>query len=340
MIRLLLGTLAAVAMLSCGRADADDIAPERTPVAENGKTLTVRSDTVRNAVPVHGTVRGVRQASVSTRMMARVTGVEVEVGARVAAGEVLVRLGLDDIAPNRTKAQAAVDAARAALAEAERHAARMDTLYRQDAVAGVQRDQARLQVTQAASQVAMAEASLEEVETAEEYAAVRAPFAGAITSRSVNVGDLASPGMPLFVVEGTGPREAILAVPADLALRLNAGDGVRVVTATGREELAPIRAVASGADPRTRTVEVRVTLPPDWPTGVAVTAFIPGETRRAVTIPVSAVVRRGQLTGVRVVTERGPVLRWIRLGRAVTSDSGDEAVEVLSGLETGERIVQ
>jgi hypothetical protein len=84
-----------------------------------------------------------------------------------------------------------------------------------------------------------------------------------------------------------------------------------------------------------KTVEVRVILPADWPTGVSVTALVPGGTTQAVTIPSSSVVRRGQLTGVRVVTADGPALRWVRLGRAVDA----ETVEVLSGLTAGDEIV-
>jgi hypothetical protein len=91
--------------------------------------------------------------------------------------------------------------------------------------------------------------------------------------------------------------------------------------------------MAGGADPMTRTVEARVAVPADWPTGVSVTALLPAGTRLAVAIPASAVVRRGQLTGVNVLTTGGPTLRWVRLGRAV-----GQRVEVLSGLEPGERI--
>ena len=94
----------------------------------------------------------------------------------------------------------------------------------------------------------------------------------------------------------------------------------------------------------TRTVQVRASLPDDWPTGVAVTALIPAGTKTGVAIPERAVVRRGQLTGVRVMTSEGELLRWIRLGRTVapvpTGDRTEQArVEVLSGLEPGERIV-
>jgi hypothetical protein len=84
-----------------------------------------------------------------------------------------------------------------------------------------------------------------------------------------------------------------------------------------------------------RTVEVRVILPSDWPTGVSLSALVPTGTTRAVTVPASAVVRRGQLTGVRVVSAEGATLRWIRLGRTVDVDR----VEVLSGLNPGDEIV-
>jgi hypothetical protein len=84
-----------------------------------------------------------------------------------------------------------------------------------------------------------------------------------------------------------------------------------------------------------KTVEVRVTLPADWPTGVSVTALVPLGTTQAITVPNSAIVRRGQLTGVRVLTADGAALRWIRLGRAVD----ENRVEVLSGLTEGDQIV-
>ena len=100
--------------------------------------------------------------------------------------------------------------------------------------------------------------------------------------------------------------------------------------------MAPVRVVSGGADPMSKTVEVKVTLPADWPTGVSLTALIPAGTTRAVTIPADAVVRRGQLTGVRVVTPEGAALRWIRLGRAVGEGNH---LEVLSGLNPGDEIL-
>jgi RND family efflux transporter MFP subunit len=205
----------------------------------------------------------------------------------------------------------------------------------QDVVPLVQRDQAHLQLTQAESQLAMAEATLKEVETAGSYAAIRSPFAGEVVARYIDQGDVAAPGMPLLVVEQAGPREGRLAVPVDAAFALEVGSTISVTTVGGRVVDAPVRVLAAGADPMSKTVEVRVTLPADWPTGVSVTALVPTGATQAITIPTEAVVRRGQLTGVQVVTPAGPALRWIRLGRAV----GEDRVEVLSGLNQGDEII-
>jgi RND family efflux transporter MFP subunit len=298
-----------------------------------GVPVTVQEIPVQ--VPAEGTVVARNRAEITTRMMARVTDLTADLGDRVRSGEVLIRLGTEDIAANRAKAEAAVMVAEAARDEAAKHARRMDTLLVQDVVAQVQRDQAHLQLTQAESQLAMANAALQEVETAGSYATIRSPFAGEVVSRSIDEGDVAAPGMPLLVVEESGPREGRLAVPVTAAESLQSGDTLHVSTLTGRTVLAPVRSVAAGADPMSKTVEVRVILPEDWPTGVSLTALVPTGTTRAVTIPSEAVVRRGQLTGVRVVTESGTALRWIRLGRSV----GENQVTVLSGLEPGDQIV-
>jgi RND family efflux transporter MFP subunit len=323
---------AAGAVAACGASTAGQPTDES---ASPPPSLTVTAETLATTFAAEGTVRARHRADISTRMMARVTDVPVELGARVRAGQMLIRLGVDDIAANRAKAEAAVTVAAAAREDAARMAARMDTLYAEDVVSLVQRDQARLGRTQAESQLAMAEATLREVETAAGYARIVAPFDGVVVSRSVDPGDLAAPGMPLLAVESAGPREVVLAVAPEVAEGLREGATVEVVARDGRRADGTIRAVAGGADPMTRTVEVRVAVPADWATGVSATALVPSGSRLTITIPADAVVRRGQLTGVQVVTGDVVTLRWIRVGRTV----GDR-VEVLSGLEAGERIAQ
>ncbi len=325
--------LGAVALLSaCGESHGPEALPARTPV----EGVAVQIEDVAIQIPVEGTVVARNRAEITTRMMARVSGLDADVGSRVRKGAPLLRLGTDDIAANRSRAEAAVMVARAARDEAARHADRMDALLEQDVVPQVQRDQAHLMLTQAEAQLAMAEATSMEVETAASYATIRAPFDGEVVSRHIDAGDVAAPGMPLLVVEEAGLREARLALPVEAAAILQAGDTVRVRAVGGQVADAPVKSVASGADPFSKTVEARVVLPAEWSTGISVTALVPAGFSRAITVPASAVVRRGQLTGVRVVTPQGAALRWIRLGRTLP---GGDRVEVLSGLNAGDRIV-
>jgi RND family efflux transporter MFP subunit len=331
----------ALGLAACGHETAETTIPDQSPA----NAMTIEAEALPTVVAVDGNIEAKNRTSLSTRMMARVTSIPVEVGDRVQAGQTLIRLGTEDISANRAKAEAAVRVATAARDEAARHAARMDTLLAQDAVPQVHRDAAFLGLTQAESQLAMADASLVEVETANSYATIRAPFDGAVVARHINVGDLAAPGMPLIVLDANGPREAVIAVPADIARYVTVGSLLTVLGNDGVTTAAEITAVASGADPRTRTVQVRATVPSDWATGVAVTALVPTGSRMGIAIPESAVVRRGQLTGVRVLTDLGEQVRWVRLGRTVALGAvGDGDVEprleVLSGLTAGERIIR
>jgi len=325
--------LGAAALLSaCGESHA----PEASHAEVQVSGVTVQAEEIALTVPVEGTVVARNRAEITTRMMARIDDLRADVGSRVSKGQLLLSLGTEDIAANRAKAEAAFMVSQAARDEASRHADRMDTLLEQDVVAQVQRDQAQLMLTQAEAQLAMARATLKEVQIAGSYASIRAPFNGEVVSRFIDEGDVAAPGMPLLVVEEAGPREAKLSVPVGAASGLRVNDTVQVTALGGLTAVAPVRTVSSGADPYSKTMEVRVTLPADWPTGVSVTALIPAGTSQTLTIPSRAVVRRGQLTGVRVITPQGVALRWIRLGRSVADG---ERVEVLSGLSSGDEIV-
>jgi RND family efflux transporter MFP subunit len=308
-------------------------------------SLELQAELLPTVLPVDGSVRARHRAEISTRLMARITATPVDVGSLVAEGQVVMRLGTEDVAAKRTGAEAAVTAAQLTWEEAVRQAARMDTLFAQDAVARIQRDHAQLARAQAESQLAMARAAVHDVATAESYSTVRAPFAGAVVARHVDEGDLASPGLPLLIIESAGPRDAVFGVPADVGAALAADDRISVTGPDAQSLSARIRAVSPGADAMTRTVEVRAVLPADWPTGIAVIGLFPAGTHAGIAIPSSAVVRRGQLTGVRVVGEHGVGIRWVRLGRTIAAapegdDTGELRIEVLSGLEPGERILR
>jgi len=96
--------------------------------------------------------------------------------------------------------------------------------------------------------------------------------------------------------------------------------------------------ILPAADPRLLSTQVRAELPAEVPAGVvpgtAAKVLVPiGRSQRLV-VPAAAVVRRGELTAVYVVSDGGRQLRQVRVGNRV----GDDAVEVLAGLSAGERV--
>ncbi len=151
---------------------------------------------------------------------------------------------------------------------------------------------------------------------------------------------MAAPGMPSWWWRKSGPREGRLAVPVEASEALSSGMRFhrRGTLSVGGPPEAPVRAVAGGADP-----QVQDGGGSGDPSGRLADGREPlgagacGNDPRRSPCPRSAVVRRGQLTGVRVATADGVALRWVRLGGRWTV--GDR-VEVLSGLNPGDEIVR
>ncbi|GBC83335.1 Toluene efflux pump periplasmic linker protein TtgG [bacterium HR10] len=216
---------------------------------------------------------------------------------------------------------------RAALAEAERAEELLLSLR-------AKREQVLAKIEQAQADVAAARVALS-------HTRVVAPMAGLVTAKSVEIGVLATPGMPLLTIEDDTHYRLEVTVPESQIAAVRVGDPVSVeIDALGsRSLLGRVAEITPAADPMSRSSTVKVDLPsekaPALRSGMYGKArFRIGE-RRALTIPRTAVLQRGQLTGVYVVDEEGAArFRLITLGKVY----GDR-VEVLSGLTEGERIV-
>jgi multidrug efflux pump subunit AcrA (membrane-fusion protein) len=192
---------------------------------------------------------------------------------------------------------------------------------------------------EADARIEQAKAELSHAQTLLSFAKVTAPFAGIITRRTVDVGDLAAPGSPLLVVENPQQYRLETQVDEEQIQEIKLGSKVAVVLdAFGKGELGgAVAEVVPSADPASRTYVVKIDLPPD----LAVRSGMFGRARfdtgekQTLTVPATAVLQRGQLTGVYVAGEDGIArLRLITTGKHYGPD-----VEVLSGLEPGERIV-
>ena len=253
-----------------------------------------------------------QEAEVATRMSGTVDRIAVEVGDRVARGALLASLDATDV-------EARIESARAQLELAQRTFDRIRNLERDGAASPQELDQAR-------ARLGSARAAVREAESQADYVEIRAPFAGTVTARMADPGDLAAPGAPLLQLSSHRVK-VVAELPADLMGTLSVGQDVLLESGTRRTD-GTVRNVVPALDRSSHRFQVEVQ--PRDPSGLVPGNFVrltvPGGAASTRWIPSDAVVRHGQLTGVFTVEEGTLRLRWIRLGRA-----HDGAVEVLSG---------
>lgn len=316
-----------------------------------------------SAVPeVHittGTVRSTTVSSLSSKVLGNVTRVLVSEGDRVKAGQLLVEIDNREVRARSEQAHAAsrgvdaaIESASASVAGAEANAAFADATYKRfamlrergsvsphefDEVAARQKsaqaelERARRSRDQLLAQRTQSLAGVTEAETFLSYARITSPIDGVVTARFVDPGAQAAPGVPLVTVEDMRNRRVETTIDEDLAGLVRTGDTVTVDGRTAR--VSHIAAI----DPSTRSALVKIDLPAT--TGLRSGSFVhvafATGTRNSVTIPAAAIARSGQLTSVFVVDpQMAARMRLITIG-----DSHGDRVEVLSGVEAGERIV-
>jgi len=316
---------------------ADAAAPLRVRVA------VVTEAPVQRGVRAVGAVEPIRRASPASRLMGTVVAAPFEEGDRVAAGQVLVRIDDRDMAARRAQVESRVGEAEVLLRDAETNLTRMRTLEAERAIAGIQLEQAETGRSRAAAGVESARAALRELEANAAYGTITAPFTGEIVRKNVNVGDIATPGIPLFVLEDLSRLRVVASVSEGAAARLRPGARVPVeIEAAGVRAVGVVEAVLPVSRPPVTGFRVNVIMGRPSAaviSGMTATVLVPSDEPDAgpgtrLLVPRDALVRRGQMVGVFVVDGTTARLRWVRVGL-----EDGESVEVLSGLRGGERVV-
>ena len=295
-----------------------------------------------------GVVEAVRTAVLAAQVPGAIVGLDVKVGDRVAAGQVLVRIDARTAEQNAAASDAQVQAARALLDVATRDFERQKQLFQKSYISQAALEQAESQFKSTQAQVAAQLAQSGAARTQSGFYVVKAPFAGVVAEVPVALGDMAMPGKSLLTLYDPVALRVTASVPQTLAARLTVGQLPRVELPgmpTAGQWMVPLRLqVLPTVDPGTHTVQLRADLPAGQ-AGVApgmfarlwLPAALKGATATAapLTVAATSVVRRAEMTGLYVLDSSArPVLRQVRLGRV----DGDQ-VEVLSGLMPGERVV-
>jgi multidrug efflux pump subunit AcrA (membrane-fusion protein) len=213
-------------------------------------------------------------------------------------------------------------------------AASAEATRAEQAILGTQarRRQVLDRIEQAKAEVRNAEAFLS-------YASVTAPYAGIITARHVDAGAMSAPGVPLLTIEDSNNYQLEASVEESQLSRIKMGDRVPVtIDALGQHDLAgTVSEIVPSGDPSSRSflVKIRVPMGPGLRSGMFGRARFAGEQQESLTVPASAVISRGQLTGVMIADEANRArFRLVKPGKRYA-----DRVEILSGVEAGERVI-
>jgi membrane fusion protein, multidrug efflux system len=288
------------------------------------RTAAVTAEKIPSLTAVTGTVRPIQRAQLAAKLMGSIEEMPVTLGQTVQAGDLLVKISAGEITAKVAQAQAQLNVARRDLARERELLPKGASTA--DMVRGLED---RLTVSQA---------MLREAEVMLGYAEIRAPFDGVVARTSAHRGDLAAPGMVLLEVEGTTDFQVEAAVPDSLAAGLVRGTALTVeLPGAGVTFTGPLAEVSSATDSQTRSVLVKISVPANTKvrSGEFARVQVPGAPVPTLLVPATALSSLGQMERIFVAgADSRAVLRLVKSGPA----QGDR-VEILSGLDAGERVV-
>lgn len=310
--------------------------------AQYVKTALPQTPAAGQTLALPGTLQGYVQSPISARASGYLRRWTKDIGSHVEKGDLLAEIETPEIDQQLSQGIAARQQAASSLDLAKSTVARWENLRKKDVVSQQDLDERRSALAQATANVAAADANVQRLKQTEGFKRVLAPFAGMITRRNVDVGDLidAGSGRSLFLLAQTDPLRVYINVPQAYAQLIKAGQPVIVTQAELRDQRfqGEVARTSGAIDSATRMMQVEVSLPNKDGVllpGAYVQVSLPLAASKSLTIPANALLFRAEGTRVAVVDAQGKVhLRPINLGR-----NYGETVEVLDGISGTDRLV-
>ncbi len=311
-----------VILTGCGADPQVNALKPRSAIAV---TTSIASLVERGAFErLPGTVRAERHVTLQARVPGVISHIAATPGAVVAAGAVLVEMKALEIEAQR-------DQAKAVAVQAAADFERAQILFKKQVLT-----RAEFDATQARAAGSAAAAAAAEIMVG--YTQMTAPFAGVVVRKYVEIGDLLAPGRPVIDLEDPSSLRLEVEVPESLAGTVTMGTTLRVqIDAAGLDIEAPVVEVSPAADPVSRSVLVKLTLPSATPglrSGQFGRASIATAGGQMLAVPTTALIQRGQLDAIYVVQDGIARLRLVRLG-----GSQGEFTTLRAGVVAGETVV-
>lgn len=332
-------TIALAASFGCSRGKPET--PSATPTAaaaagggaasapDQPVTVTVETvavERVERTVDFVGTLRADAEAEVATEVDGRLLTIDADLGDQVKEGQVLASL-------DSATLDAQLREATANLQKASTDEARAEKLKAQGVMS-----QQEFDTISSAQHVAQARRDVLAIHLA--HTKIRAPFAGRIAKRLVDVGNYVRVGTPIFVLVADDPLRLRGEVPERFVSELAIGQEVRgsVEAFPGDVLKGRLARISAAADSTSRALTVEATVPnPDGRLKVGFfckAAILTRSDAEALVVPVEALVNFAGVTRVFVVDESGVArTRPVRTGLSLGTK-----VEIVEGLSRGDRV--
>lgn len=302
-----------------------------TPPPESVTSSTVKETMWQSTQSAVGSLVADRGVTLGTEVPGRVRRIAFDSGTTVKKGDLLVQL-------DSSIEQAQLDAALADAALARITLGRAEILERQGSTTQADLDVAQTRAKQAEATVAALRATIDKK-------TIRAPFAGRISIRQVELGQVLSPGDPIASLQSVTPIHAEFWLPQQVLASLHEGQATTMTTDTFGKDAwkGRITTINPEIDPATRNVRIRATFDNEdgrlRPGMFARVEVIADEHRAVLMIPATAVLHAPYGDSVFVIEDKKGVgsvarQRFVRVG-----ERRGDFVSVSSGLSEDETIV-
>jgi RND family efflux transporter MFP subunit len=315
----------------------------------------VQRSPIVNSLTLSGAFRPYQEVDVHAKVAGYIRQMFVDVGDKVKQGQVLAVLEVPELRAQILGAEATIqhsqDSIRRAQSEIERaestHSAAHFYALAKDKEAEAQVDSAKAALAEAQSQLSVSDASNKQLAAMEAYTQITAPFNGVITKRYADTGALIQAGtasntqaMPVVQLAEWSKLRLVVPVPESAVSKIHLGSAVQVrVAALNRNFQGRVARFADALDQQTRTMQTEIDVENRDGTLVggmyAETSLTLNEKDGALTVPIQAVRREGSGASVLLVDHDGRIQeRQVKLG-----EEGNDRIEILSGLSEKEQVV-
>lgn len=326
--------------VSCSNNNEElNTVPRSTPIEVT--TASVEEIPQAHLYTSSGKIQSTKQANLSTRIMGNIKHIHVTVGSQVSQGQLLLQLNNNDLNAKLAQVNANITSVTAVFSNAQKDYERFVELHKAGSASLKELEDISAHYKISKANLEGVKEMKQEIIAQLEYTNIRAPFSGIISSKYINEGDLANPGMPLLSIENNTAFEVKTMVSETEISKINMEMPVHVTVKSNDKSLqGTVKEISTSAQHSGTQFEVIIQLEKhsDLYSGMYAKVEFPiaySKSNKNIMIPTSALVEYGQLQGVYIVSQQNTaILRWLRLGNRI-----GHSIEVLSGLNPNDKYI-